>query len=566
MASLSEIRWKVSEQERINSQLRQELAQLQNGINQASNKWNQLTSNINNTLVNGESRVRNSHELTLKAYEIQLDIERLYKLYKNIELANKKIRACQDKIYYEFANYNAVRKIVEAMLNNIEVSFVSNETITKAVEVKHLQLPDYWLTCALLAIMAWRNDDRELADKALQRACKLDLKNASIFFFAFHMRIHKELVALKWFNSYISCERTGEDNKNILFMFSIISKSIAEECGDEMYTAIDNFVNNIIQERLKEEGYSEEELVERIRGYLSAMRINDAVDYPFLSKYCKEMSFLTNELMLAKNNIRILEFIRKTANVTSNGKIERLNAFIDDIIARANTSENDVRNEIHYNELVISNKGDVEIAKEQNEQWLEHNRTQLDILSEMVNWVYNPGEFDVGPFEKQKMFIITKNLSQKAVQRNVESYRSCYKRNFDVKINEYETNADFTNENGELRKIESYFSEKAQRLIAMEKTWPCFVWFGAGVLATVGAIATSTPALLVGTLAGIAGGVLKIFLTKRKKENIQKDCEIASANTKTTFTQLIADFSKYEDEYREYDAYFDEIEDEFSKL
>lgn len=566
MASLSEIRSKVSEQERINSQLRQELYELQNGINQAANKWNQLTSTINNTLVNGESRVRNSHELTLKAYEIQLDIERLYKLYKNIELANKKIRACQDKIYYEFANYNAVRKIVEAMLNNIEVSFVSNETIMKAVETKHLQLPDYWLTCALLAIMAWRNDDKQLADRALQRACKLDLKNASIFFFAFHMRIHKELTALKWFNSYISCERTGEDNKNILFMFSIISKTLSEECGDEMYAAINAFVNQLIKERLEEEGYSEDDLIERIRGFMRAMRINEAVDYPMLSKYCKEMDFLVNQLMTAKSNIRVLEFIRKTVNVTSQEKNERLNAFIDEIIERANTSEKEVRYEIHYNELIIRHKGDVDAAKEEHEQWLIHNQTQLDIISEMVDWVYRPGDEDIGASERQRMFVLTKNLSQQAAQRNTEAYRSRYKRKFDIKINEYETNASFTDEAGELRKIEGYFSDKAQRLIAMEKTWPCFIWFGAGVLSTVGAIAMGAPALFVGTLAGAAGGALKIYLTKRKKENIQKDCDIASANTKTTFTQMIGDFTKYEDEYREYDSYYDEIEAEFAKL
>ena len=90
-----------------------------------------------------------------------LTCSRRYVGLKNIELANKRIRECNNKKIYDFANYSAVRKIVIAMLDNIELGLVSDETITKAVEIKHLQLPDYWLTCALLSLMAWKNDDKE---------------------------------------------------------------------------------------------------------------------------------------------------------------------------------------------------------------------------------------------------------------------------------------------------------------------------------------------------------------------------------------------------------------------
>ena len=196
MASLSEMQSMVNEQRAIQRQLQQELYELENGVVNAENKWNEITKRISNTLINGNKRVNNSHDLTVKAYELQCDIERIYKLYKYVESANKKIRELQNKIYYDFANYNAVRKIVEAMLNNIEISFVKDSILTKAVEVKHLQLPDYWLTCALLSIMAWRNDDRPMAEKALERACMLDMKNSSIFFFAFHLRMDKNDVAL----------------------------------------------------------------------------------------------------------------------------------------------------------------------------------------------------------------------------------------------------------------------------------------------------------------------------------------------------------------------------------
>lgn len=55
---------------------------------------------------------------------------------------------------------------------------VSDQTITRSVEVQHLQTPDYWLTCVLISVMAWRNDDKELADRAMDRAIKLDKRIA----------------------------------------------------------------------------------------------------------------------------------------------------------------------------------------------------------------------------------------------------------------------------------------------------------------------------------------------------------------------------------------------------
>lgn len=566
MSSLYEIRAAVSEQERINSELRNELYKLSNGVANASNKWYNLSNLINTTLSNGTNRIVNSHERTLQAYELQCEIEKMYRLFKNIELANKKIRACKNKMYYEFANYRAVRKIVQAMLNNIEVSFVSDEAIAKAVEVKHLQLPDYWLTCALLSIVAWKNDDKELAVKALERACKLDKKNTSVFFFAFHIRIGKDNVALKWLSEYISCSRTGEDQQNILLMFAIVNKTIRENCNDELTSKVNGFINQMVKEDFAKSGYNEDDAVNMVRGYIKKYRTNDSLDYPLLNKYCKEMDFLKNLLMSAKSNIKILDFILKTVNVTSQEKNDFLGQFIDDLIAKTNKSEKEISNEIKYNELIISHKGNIEPAKEEYDNWIKHNETEFSIVWEMIDFIYGKGSEEISPVIKKMMFVFTKKLNSEAVKRNVESYRNQFKNKLSIKINDYETVADLTNVPGECGKIEEYFKNKAKHLISLEKIWPCFIWFGIGALSTVGAIAMSSPALFVGTAFGIAGGILKIVLTKKKKERIAKDCEIASNSTKSLFKQLSEEFSKYVAEYKEYDNYYNDIESEFAKL
>ena len=53
--------------------------------------------------------MRSSHQRVIDAIEVQGEIEKMYVRFKQVELANKKIRAANNKKYYDFANYRTVR-------------------------------------------------------------------------------------------------------------------------------------------------------------------------------------------------------------------------------------------------------------------------------------------------------------------------------------------------------------------------------------------------------------------------------------------------------------------------
>ena len=566
MASLSEMRSAVNRERSINNELHRELSALESGVYAAGNSFINLAENINGTLQTGHSRIENSHERAIQAYEFQGEIEKMYRLFKNIELANKEIRKCKNKVYYEFANYNAVRKIIQAILNNIEVSFVSNKTLTKAVEVKHLQTPDYWLTCALLAIMAWQNDDRQLAERALDRAIKLDKKMTCIFFFVFNLRVSRAEAALKWLVEYISCNCTGEDEESIILMFAIICNTIKEDCDDKIISRVNAFINELIDEQKKKEGYSEDETVNRIRMCLTRFRTGEGMNYPHLANYCTEVNFLYNQLLSAKSNVGVLDFIIKTVNITGEEKNNFLDKFIDKVVATPNSVETEVQNEIKYNEMIIAKQGDVEKAREEYSAWLKHKENDFDIITEMVDWVYKGGNEDINPVIRKSMFSFTKDYSRQAIDRNVAAYRQQFRRTLGVKINDYQTVADFGNINGEYGKIDAYYTEIANQKCAEQKIWSAFIWFGVAVLGVAGAIFLASPVLLVATVAGIIGGVVTILSVSNRKKRIIKEGELSATNVKNTLNQVAQEYVRYEQEFREYDAYYDRIIQEFEKL
>lgn len=566
MSSLSEMRSLVNEQRRLNNELTSELNTITNGINSAYNRWNNLCNSVSNTMSNGASRVKSSHDAITAAYELQGEIDKMYVLFKNIELANKKIRACNNRKIYDFANYSAVRKIVTAILDNLEMGLVSDATITKAVEIKHLQLPDYWLTCALLSLMAWRNDDREFAEHALARACQLDKKNCAVFFLVFNIRMGRETAALKWFEYYQTCELTGDDQKTFLILFFIVSEAITQNCSATFVSEIKKFINHIVEENMKSNGYNEEEMINRIFRYTRRYVPNETIDYPVLSKYCLERDLLNLEMVNAKANIGILDFILKTVNVTDKEKKDYLNNFIIELVGKPNSVEIEVEDEIKYNEYIISNQGDIEAAKSEFEAYKSHRENSFDIILEMLDWIYKSGVDDVNPMVKRNLFVLTKELNKKSFLKHINVYRSSFKNTYKIKINDYETIADFKNESGECSKFRAFIDDKKNKLLSHVKMWPSFICFGGAVIAGVGAIAIPAYALFVLTAIGALAGGGVILGNNIKRKQISIDCENEYVAGEAIIKNIISDYNQYLEKYNEYDSYAKKIEEEMDKL
>ena len=566
MSSISEMQYKVNEQRRLNNELHSELNAIMNGIQQAYNSWNNLCNNISTSLNNGVQRVNASQEAINAAYEMQGEIDKMYELFKNIEQANKKIRECNNKKIYDFANYSAVRKIVSAMLDNIEVNFVSDATIAKSVEVKHLQIPDYWLTCALLSIMAWKKNDKALAGRALERACKLDKKETAVFFMAFNLRINREVAALKWFEYYQTCDLSGEDDRTFLLLFSIVNKAITQNCSEEVIAKVSDFIKQVIRDDLNKSGYDEQFVINRISRYLQRFIPNDSIAYPLLMKHCTEANYLKSLMMLAKANVNILDFICKTVNITDEQRKDYLNTFIENVVKKPNKVELDVEDEINYNELIIRYQGDIGRAQVEFEKIKSHREEEFDIIVEMIDWIYSSNkEEEVNPMVRLNMLSVTKDLNEKAINRHISNYRNSFKNTYPVKINDYETNANLVDESGECAKLKSFVEEKKKSALASVKTWISFIGFAVAILAVVGGIMLAPP-LFVFTVAGIAFGIIYLFVCKAKRAAITRNFDNEYAVSEATMRNIIAEFRAYTKEFREYDSDAQKITDELDKL
>lgn len=564
-SKLNQLESQLRQAERVNAELRGELSTVERGVSRAHKELEDYNDRIRGTLDNCNGTMTSSHQRVIDAIEIQGEIERMYVRFKQMELANKKIRAANNKKYYDFANYRTVRKIVQGIMDNLDVNMVSDKTITKSVEVQHLQTPDYWLTCVLISVMAWKNDDRELADRAMARAIKLDKKDSAIFYMLFNLRMGRDEAALKWFYTYQECALKGSDQRTFLMLFSLVSKTLIDNVEDSTKNEVFAFIEKVIDANMRASGYSEADIVGQIRRYLNRMQPSDQLEYSMLRKYCTEFDRMSATMMQAKNNISILEFILRTVNVPVEQKNTFLKGYIDELIATPNQAEKDVYDEIAYNELVIRYEGEVETAREVFSAEQTKKASDLNLIAEMIDWIYERESQDVNGQIRLNMFMLTKALQEQAVDAHVEDYRGCRKVTHNVTIGEYSTEVNFKREDEEYSKVTSYFTKKRNEAVAAIKNWKAYIGFGVGAAAVVGAFFAGYWLFTVALIgAGYAVGVL--LSNKSQVKHLEQKCSESIKTTSDVLQQLFAEFTKYQAELDEYDSYYDRIKNEFSKI
>ncbi len=564
-SQLSELQSQLRKAERINAELRSELSTIERGVNRAHKDLEDYNGKIRGTLDSCNGTMRSSHQRVIDAIEVQGEIEKMYVRFKQVELANKKIRAANNKKYYDFANYRTVRKIVQGIMDNLDINIVSDKTITKSVEVQHLQTPDYWLTCVLISVMAWRNNDKELAERSIVRAINLDKKNSAIFYMLYNLRMGREDAALKWFYTYQECELKGSDQRTFLMLFSLVSKTLADNVDDSTKNEIFAFINKVIDSNMKAFGYSKTDIVAQIRQYINRMQPSDQLEYSYLRKFCTEFELMSANMMQAKNNINILEFILRTVNVPIEQKNTFLKGYIDELIATPNQSEKDVYDEIAYNELVIRYEGEIETAKEVFAAEQAKKADDLNLIAEMIDWIYERDSQDVNGQIRLNMFALTKALQEQAVDEHVEDYRSRRKANYWVTIGEYSTEVNFKREDEEYSKVSSYFTDMRDRAIASIKNWKAFIGFGVGVAAAACAFFVEYWLFAV-ALIGMGYGAGVLISNKSQIKQLEQKCAESIKATNDTLQKLFVEFSKYQTELDEYDSYYERIKNEFNKI
>ncbi len=566
-----------------NEDLRSAISQMQNECNRLASENSAMQSQINaicssaqsaanslartrnkatNALDSSRSVIEQSDEIIRAVAAEQDNIGDIYRGFKNIETANKKIRDLNNKIYFEFVNFRMVRKIVRAFIDNVNLDIVKPEIIFKSIEKEHLQSPDFWLSCSMLAIMHWKDDDKDGADRAIKQALELDSRQTTLFFMSFNLLLGRKDAALKWFECYEKEEKSGADANVVLLLLHAIN--LRQEENDKLTEKIKEFLIN--QYEISKELNDEAEIVRDIRNHLVNGSGSALPSFNALRNYLKDYSEMSYVLTKARDTSAILGFVEATNTAPRSKGYIYIEKFINEILDTPDKKEKQYTDEIAYNEEIIRCVGDLALADSEWNKKHDHEVAPLNLMQECVTWLFYTSGAEISDVARSNMFLLCKDLIEKAFDDYVKDYRSKMKYAHPAVIKDYATTLDFNAREREIQKAELYYDNKKKAQLAAVKNTAIVLAIVFAVLCVAGAIVSVVfsliPLMIVALVAAAACGV-SAFVTnirnKKKRDMICKKAIQDTENCTKILNSIFVDFDAYVKSYQEYDRVVEQV-------
>lgn len=565
-AEVSALSSQLASIERENNELRAEIGVAVGAVAAAEASLVATSKSIQNTLANANDSLSQSHERVIQAYEIQQQMDKTYTRMKNMELANKEIRRCNNIKYYDFETYRKIRKIVQGMMDNLDFSMINEHLIESIVEKEHLETHQYWLTPLLISIAAWKADERERAYRALGQALELNPRKTAAFLLVFNLRLGRENASFKWFDELTRDPLMGAEQSMVLLFFSLLSKTIEDDVSDEARAKVSSYIKELVEECVEKSETSRMRAVEAISNIFRTFACDMSFSYPTLTNHASSADCLKSALVLARNNANIIDFIAATVNVDDAVRNEFLKSYIDEIVAEPCPGEVLVYDEIAKNEMIIKCQGDKEEALKRYEAEKLHDESEFDIIAEMMNWVYTvEGRSKANPQMRKSMLVITKKLQQEAGDEYVDFYRSLFVPETTITVDDFSANVKLDHVEGSFDQVDSFFQAKAEEEKSNVKNLAAYIALGAGLVVTVAAPFVAIPLVAIGVLAMVAGGVL-LLVNRAKRKRIDLRHGQSAHNVRSVLTEMGKEYKQLLEEFHEQDLLSATLSDRLAAL
>ena len=277
-------------------------------------------------------------------------------------LANRKaeakmnLSAIRDKLKDNFGHYDVVRRTATGILQANDLAIVKSSMLSHITEKQMIETPNYWLTPCLVALAAWINDDKALAERALAEGIKRNDEKTSLFFGLICRRIGRENSSLKWFARYLEAQDEEKlDRKAVIVLDAFASGLLGNDTENFVYQQIQEWMSNLEAKP----GFTERQL-DNWKNAINSKRVPlKSGLYPYLEKYSNTWGNLQDVLEGANLNNDLYEYFKKVfeqKEETKKLKVE-LDKILDSLVTEFDEEELPLKREEQFEELVVRYNG-----------------------------------------------------------------------------------------------------------------------------------------------------------------------------------------------------------------
>ena len=294
------------------------------------------------------------------------EVEKLaneFREYVEIQsLANRKaeakmnLSAIRDKLKDNFGHYDVVRRTATGILQANDLAIVKSSMLSHVTEKQMIETPNYWLTPCLVALAAWINDDKALAERALAEGIRRNDEKTSLFFGLICRRIGRESSSLKWFARYLEAQDEEKlDRKAVIVLDAFASGLLGNDTENFVYQQIQEWMSNLEAKP----GFTERQL-DNWKNAINSKRVPlKSGLYPYLEKYSNTWGNLQDVLEGANLNNDLYEYFKKVfeqKEETKKLKVE-LDKILDSLVTEFDEEELPLKREEQFEELVVRYNG-----------------------------------------------------------------------------------------------------------------------------------------------------------------------------------------------------------------
>lgn len=316
------------------------------------------------------------------------DFKNVMKSGEELALAHEQILTIEQKINSKLEQYQDIRKTVLGVVKDCDINLVRGETIQELSERLWMNNSRYWLAYALIALSAWVNDKKDIADNAIAEAMRKESVKSSLFFCLLALRFGRSETAFKWLEKYFSCvDPATPPRETSLLLQAYLYGAFGRDklIEGKVRVTVEGWVKQLetdkqISRELSESFYKNIQQMPVESSFNSDTLKTYATNYATLQKSMdntSKFSVIYNQLETIKNN----EAQRPKENF-----IASLDKLLEGIVSDFDEEELKLKNEREYYRLIMLNKGDKDKAKEQYKEFKKTTNDDANIGRQMVNW------------------------------------------------------------------------------------------------------------------------------------------------------------------------------------
>jgi hypothetical protein len=406
--------------------------------NMSANQFNQASSNLRVVDEHVGGVDKNVKLINSEVAKLARDFAEYVKKDakdKAILRAETKIGTLRDKLKDQFGHHETVRKHTTGILQADDLELVRRETIETVTEELMLQAPGYWLAPCLVAIAAWLNDKKELADRAVREAIKRDDEKTSLLFGLICRRANRNTACLKWISRYLANQHEEQlDRKTVIILDAFASGLLGADTEGIVETQLEEWLT-----RLSEKSGFENQQITQWSDAINLKRKTYSGKYTYLPQYSKTWSKLQYIMEGAYLHSTIFAYFENIFNQQSSGLElkEQMDTILSSLVTDFDEAEIPLRQEYRLTELIIENNGDEERARRDMEVVKSGYDVHKDFTQLLTDAAMKPEASKASVSTQKFALALTREWINKAYRDIIDRNRKAIPQHIEINIDDF---------------------------------------------------------------------------------------------------------------------------------